>query len=313
MIAWRPATTPAGARAARASRRAASRSRSPATALAFARVLAVRLAAASSRSTCRRKAHVRYLPRAAQARRPLVIMGDLGDAPHDYAPDAKPEIVTIARADRRSARPPERACSRSRRRPSCASSTARSAASRTSCSTIATRARSLLSNRVDGTTDKNPLRTAILHAEPTQIPTPPEGPHRVRRPDRAARLGRCPKRRQPRREVRGHDVLQGAAAGRRHVAGADPLRRPRPRFNGDHEPINGRCQTSTWQPGDYIVDTLHCHRGRRRRSQRAATRCGPGSLPGRTRTGEHAVSARPTGGHARQRRSREDHDRSPLD
>ena len=27
------------------------------------------------------------------------------------------------------------------------------------------------------------------------------------------------------------------------------------RFNGDHAPINGRCQTSTWQPGDYIVDT----------------------------------------------------------
>jgi hypothetical protein len=27
------------------------------------------------------------------------------------------------------------------------------------------------------------------------------------------------------------------------------------RFNGDHKPINDRCPTSTWQPGDYIVDT----------------------------------------------------------
>ena len=27
------------------------------------------------------------------------------------------------------------------------------------------------------------------------------------------------------------------------------------RFNGDHEPIDDRCPTSTWQPGDYIVDT----------------------------------------------------------
>ena len=27
------------------------------------------------------------------------------------------------------------------------------------------------------------------------------------------------------------------------------------RFNGDHEPIKGRCQTATWQPGDYIVDS----------------------------------------------------------
>ena len=26
------------------------------------------------------------------------------------------------------------------------------------------------------------------------------------------------------------------------------------RLNGDHEPIDGRCQTSTWQPGDFIVD-----------------------------------------------------------
>ena len=24
--------------------------------------------------------------------------------------------------------------------------------------------------------------------------------------------------------------------------------------NGDHFPIDNRCQTSTWQPGDYIVD-----------------------------------------------------------
>jgi len=27
------------------------------------------------------------------------------------------------------------------------------------------------------------------------------------------------------------------------------------RFNGDHPPINNVCATSTWQPGDYIVDT----------------------------------------------------------
>jgi len=24
--------------------------------------------------------------------------------------------------------------------------------------------------------------------------------------------------------------------------------------NGDHEPIGGRCPTSTWQLGDYIID-----------------------------------------------------------
>ena len=26
-------------------------------------------------------------------------------------------------------------------------------------------------------------------------------------------------------------------------------------FNGDHLPIDNKCPTSTWQPGDYIIDT----------------------------------------------------------
>ena len=29
------------------------------------------------------------------------------------------------------------------------------------------------------------------------------------------------------------------------------------RFNGDHEPIKGRCPTSTWQPGDYVDRHAH--------------------------------------------------------
>src|SRR5262249_33246872 len=28
------------------------------------------------------------------------------------------------------------------------------------------------------------------------------------------------------------------------------------RIQGDHDPIDGRCATSTWQPGDYISDTF---------------------------------------------------------
>jgi hypothetical protein len=31
--------------------------------------------------------------------------------------------------------------------------------------------------------------------------------------------------------------------------------------NGDHEPINGRCSTSTWQLGDYIVDRFNARAG----------------------------------------------------
>ena len=33
------------------------------------------------------------------------------------------------------------------------------------------------------------------------------------------------------------------------------------RFNGDHDPIRGRCATSFWQPGDYIVDTFSVNAG----------------------------------------------------
>ncbi len=28
------------------------------------------------------------------------------------------------------------------------------------------------------------------------------------------------------------------------------------RINGDHEPLEGRCPTTTWRPGDYLVDHI---------------------------------------------------------
>jgi hypothetical protein len=33
------------------------------------------------------------------------------------------------------------------------------------------------------------------------------------------------------------------------------------RFQGDHEPIEGRCGTTYWQQGDYIVDTFRVQAG----------------------------------------------------
>ncbi|MGE0547303.1 MAG: ArnT family glycosyltransferase [Kofleriaceae bacterium] len=111
----------------------------------------------------------------------------------------------------------------------------------------------LLSNRLDGTTDKNPLATAILHSEPTDIPERAKG--RIVFDGRLQLLGwDVPKRmsRGSRVQVRMfYKVLQpvgGAWKVFMHFDG--PIR-----FHGDHEPIRGRCQTSTWQPGDYIVDT----------------------------------------------------------
>ena len=55
--------------------------------------------------------------------------------------------------------------------------------------------------------------------------------------------------------------------------------------NGDHYPIDERCQTSTWQPGDYIVDRFTVQGRRPRVPARGPTRCGPGSSREAIRTG----------------------------
>jgi hypothetical protein len=111
----------------------------------------------------------------------------------------------------------------------------------------------LLSNRVDGTTDKNPLRTAILHAEPKQIQNRPKS--RIVFDNKVELLGwDMPKHvgRGDKFTVRMYYKILAPVGGNWrvlfHFDGAL-------RFNGDHEPIKGRCQTSTWQPGDFIVDT----------------------------------------------------------
>ena len=111
----------------------------------------------------------------------------------------------------------------------------------------------LLSNKVDGTTDKNPLATAIVHAEPAKIPQKPKG--KVVFDSRIELLGweipptmKRGEQVQSRSTTRSCMPVGGAWKTLMHFDG--PLR-----FNGDHEPINGRCPTSTWQPGDYIIDT----------------------------------------------------------
>ncbi|HEY5945222.1 MAG TPA: hypothetical protein VIV40_07015, partial [Kofleriaceae bacterium] len=189
-----------------------------------------------------------------ELRRPgdqLAIMGDMGDAPHDYAPDAKVEQLTsreqivqaIARPNRVFAIAPQTELCQLHRE----------IGGKPYFVLDDRNTRSLLlSNKVDGTTDKNPLRTAILHAEPKQIPIRPKG--RIVFDGRIELLGwSMPKRvsRGDKFEVRMfYKVLQPVPGNWRVLFHFDgPLR-----FNGDHEPIKGRCQTSTWQPGDFIVD-----------------------------------------------------------
>jgi len=111
----------------------------------------------------------------------------------------------------------------------------------------------LLSNKVDGTTDKNPLATAIVHEEPKNIQQRPKTP--VIWDKRLELLGwdiPATMDRGSKVEVKlYYKVIQGVGGAWKSLMHFDgPLR-----FNGDHPPIKDRCPTSTWQPGDFIIDT----------------------------------------------------------
>lgn len=112
----------------------------------------------------------------------------------------------------------------------------------------------LLSNRVDGTTDKNPLADVIVHAEPKAIPTRPkrrvvfDGKIELLGWDLPAEVGRGDRF----DIVLYYKILQPVGAAWKslmHFDGGGGRA-----GNADHEPINGRCSTATWQPGDFIID-----------------------------------------------------------
>ena len=184
----------------------------------------------------------------------VILMGDLGDAPHDYAPKITPEVVTgreqvvaaLARPNRVFAiAPATELCQLHREiggKPYFVIDD-RNVKS------------SLLSNKVDGTTDKNPLGKMILHAEPKQITHRPKG--KIVFDNKIELLGwDIPDEKHLHTgdhfEMRMYyRVLQspgGAWQVLFHFTGPTY-------FNGDHFPIDNKCPTSTWQPGDYIVDT----------------------------------------------------------
>jgi len=182
----------------------------------------------------------------------LVIMGDLGQAPFAYTskppqtiPDRTQVIAALARPGRVFAIMPQTEL--------CALH--REVAGKPYFVVDDRNQRSLLlSNRVDGTTDKNPLRTAILHEEPKDIRVRPKG--KVVWDNRIQLLGWD----MPKTVGRGarfdvtlyYKILSPVGGSWRSLMHLDgPAGRA---GNGDHEPIGGRCPTSTWQPGDYIVD-----------------------------------------------------------
>lgn len=181
----------------------------------------------------------------------LVIMGDMGDAPHAYAPAANFQQVSSRSQIVEAIGRPNRVFAIAPQTELC--QLHREIGGKPYFVLDDRNMRSLLlSNRVDGTIDKNPLRTAILHEEPKQIATRPKG--RIVFDGRIELLGWSIPKRVDRGEkftvTMFYKVLQPVGGNWRVLFHFDGSLR----FNGDHEPIKGRCQTSTWQPGDYIVD-----------------------------------------------------------
>ena len=182
----------------------------------------------------------------------LVMMGDLGDAPHDYAPDMVPESVPSREQIVAALGRPNRVFAIAPQSELC--QLHHDLAHKPYYVLEDRNLRSLLlSNRVDGATDKNPLRLTILHDEPKDIPYRPKG--KVVWDGRIQLLGwNMPKtvHRGDRFDVTTYyKVLQpvgGSWTVLYHFDG--PLR-----FNGDHPPIDGRCTTAQWSAGDFIVDT----------------------------------------------------------
>lgn len=183
----------------------------------------------------------------------LVIMGDYGDAPHDYAPDAKPEILTGRDQVVQALGRPQRVFAITPGSERCSLHRELGGKPYYVLEDRNTKAL-LLSNKVDGTTDKNPLRKSILHEPPANISHKPKG--KVVFDSRIELMGWD----MPKTVSRGgkfevtlyFKILQpvgGAWQVLMHFDGSAGRA-----GNGDHFPIDNICQTSTWQPGDYIVD-----------------------------------------------------------
>ncbi len=116
----------------------------------------------------------------------------------------------------------------------------------------------LLSNQVDGAHDRNPLSTTILRDKPEGIRSEVSAIY----DDKIELIGYTMPRAVPTRsrfEVTLYfRVIEPVAGAWKIFAHFDGRGQ---RFQGDHEPIRGRCATSFWQKGDYIVDTFTVEAG----------------------------------------------------
>ncbi|MCB9565047.1 MAG: glycosyltransferase family 39 protein [Kofleriaceae bacterium] len=186
----------------------------------------------------------------------LGVMGDMGNAPRYYA-DGDYETIKgrdglIAFLDR-----PERAFAMVPGSELCA--VHRAFAGKPYYVLDDSNARFLLmSNKVDGAVDKNPLSKAILRSEPEGIKTRFSATF----DDRIELIGySMPKAVENRSKFtmtlffKVLKPVPGAWKIFVHFDGKGL------RFQGDHAPIRERCATSYWQEGDYIVDTFEVEAG----------------------------------------------------
>ncbi len=116
----------------------------------------------------------------------------------------------------------------------------------------------LLSNQLGGARDLNPIATAMLREPPEDMSPAPAVSW-----DNAIELVGA---RIPKKVPRGSSfdvtlifkVTAPIGGSWKILAHFD---HGGTRFQGDHDPIRGRCATSFWQPGDYIVDTFTVQAG----------------------------------------------------
>jgi hypothetical protein len=118
----------------------------------------------------------------------------------------------------------------------------------------------LLSNQLEGATDRNPLSTTILREPPAGIATAFSAVYDNKveligytMPPRVALRDRF-------QMTLYFKVLAPVKGQWKIFVHFDPRGGPA-RFVGDHEPIRGRCKTSDWQAGDYVVDTFEVEAG----------------------------------------------------
>lgn len=182
---------------------------------------------------------------------PLVIMGDLGQAPKFYT-DVKPELLPSREQIVKALKRPTRVFAIAPQSELCPIH--REMGELPYFVVDDRNLRSLLlSNRVDGTTDQNPLAEMIAHKEPKTIRQRPKG--RIVWDNKIELIGwELPARLglgETFEVVTYYKILApvgGVWTMLMHFDGPLRLR------DGDHKPIKDRCPTSTWQAGDYIID-----------------------------------------------------------